>query len=270
MLLPSLGFLAFYVAIFVPGLINDVRMVRNIPYDGVVLSLLCAACIYDCIVHRLDALLTLTGVVSLVIGLYLASAERFLVGAAFHSTTDIELWHESYHEQLRLRKRTKCYLRSDHLLEVVAYAVVFSFYLLLFYLLGVEWHSSQCFVWLGIVTEHYVGQKLRLHVQYAAPGAWKGSAFEKLLVNAEVYYWYHIVVDPSFCWGFSSPWWDSLFGKNPFASRWAFSSPLPIVDFLVVDYSEHLPRIHEAFERYNKNPQQFLADMKESIARRRQ
>ncbi|KAL6054002.1 hypothetical protein QOT17_017629 [Balamuthia mandrillaris] len=256
----------FYAVLFGPGLINDIRLVRNVPYDGLVLSLLFSWSLWSTYAVVLEAL-ELTTLVSIVAGLYLASLERFLVGSAFHSTAKVELWHENYHEELRRRKVTKCYLLSDHLLEIVAYVVLFSFYELIFYfVLGLSAKQQQ-FLWLGILAEHYFGHKLRLRVQYAERGSWRGSLFERFLNNAEAYYWYHIVVNPQTGFGFSSPWWDSIMGHHPFSSRWSFSSPLPFVDFFFVDFSTE---VAAAFEKYKADPASFCKALQNQIIQHHQ
>ncbi len=75
------------------------------------------------------------------------------------------------------------------------------------------------------------------------------------------------MVDPHACLGFSSPWWDALVGTNPFKSQWAFTSPLPFVDFLFVDYSEEIAAIDKAFDEYRADGPAFLARMKAHIAK---
>ena len=43
-------------------------------------------------------------------------------------------------------------------------------------------------------------------------------------------------------------------GTNPFRSQWTFSSPLPFIDFLFVDYGPEVQAINLAVEQYKANP----------------
>ena len=54
-------------------------------------------------------------------------------------------------------------------------------------------------------------------------------------------------------------------GANPFKSQWAFSSPLPFVDFLFTDYSAEIAVIDRAFDEYRRDGPGFLAAMKADI-----
>ena len=109
--------------------------------------------------------------------------------------------------------------------------------------------------------------QVRLRVQYGELEQWRHTIFRRFFDNVRAYYWYHIMLDTHACLGFSSPWWDTLVGTNPFKSQWAFASPLPFVDFLFVDYGAEIDAINAAFDEYRRDGPAFLARMKADIAR---
>lgn len=257
-------FVGVYLFIFFPGLVNDIKLVKNmLVLDEIFLSLsLCCLC---CLAPAYFMAQPLAAIIYLIIGLQAAGLERFFVGYIFHNASGkIEIWHEDYHDQLRRRRTTKEYIITDHFLELLAYAIVFSTYYILLTVFNIKTDMA-CFFWLGVILEHYLGLKLRLRVQYAALDDFSHTIFDRFFRNATAFYWYHIMIDTRQCMGFSSPWFDTQFNSNPFKSKWTFSSPLPFVDFFFVNYDEELDKIKKAFEDYNKDPIKFLDSMKESI-----
>ena len=143
---------------FVPGIVNDFRLVKNMPWDSVGLSVGLCYLLHNCAVYW-RVYPALCGL-CLLGGLTLASLERFVVGFVFHCTKRIELWHEDFHEQLRKRYTTKVYIESDHLVEVAAYAAVFTVYTVAFNALPIPPEGVH-FFWIGILLEHYIGLKVR-------------------------------------------------------------------------------------------------------------
>lgn len=189
--------------------------------------------------------------VFILIGASSASLERFCVGYAFHRYPAIEEWHEAFHEQLRRRKVTKQYLLGDHLSELVSYAVLFTaYYTVWCWLPFAAPDSVRLGWWLGLLAEHYVGAEFRLHVQYSDAARWEKSMFRRFYHNLEAYYWYHVVVNRQRCLGFSTPFWDTLAGRNPFLSRCRFSTPLPFVDFLFVNYETDYEQVQRHLALY--------------------
>lgn len=243
---------------------NDIRLVGSIwALDEIILSLAASILLYmNAYTILWDPI---SSIIMIVIGLQIAGLERFCVGYLFHSTERIELWHEDYHDQLRQRNRTKQYMVQDHALEIAAYCVVSAIYYTIFWLLNISADSVQ-FIWLGIVLEHYIGLKIRLRVQYGNITDFDGTPLEKFFHNAYAFYWYHILIDTHTCLGFSSPWFDTLFGTNPFKSQSTFSTPLPLIDFFYVDYSAELAHISAAFDAYNADPEGFINGMRKRIS----
>lgn len=218
------------------GFINDCKFIKNIAYDSFALSSALVLIIYQ--LEYFSQPLELSEVIfCLGVGLSWASFERFCIGMIFHWNEQINAWHQQYHDQLVRRALTKVYISSDHLIETASYIFLFGVY---------SFIGSICFprfvMWilLGIVFEHYVGFKIRLHLQYndinidQMKKSWIGSAY----INMYVYYWHHIVVNGDTCMGFSSPYWDILLGRYPFETKPFSTTPLPFLDFFMISYSD--------------------------------
>ena len=241
------------IFVFVRRTIIDVLLVRNIPFDILITASLLLF-VFNRIHVNISSINVYVLILSFLIGTSISSLERFFVGFLFHYNQKIEFWHEPFHEELRNRKVTGIYLFWEHFSEVIAYSLVFVIYNNLFKYFN---HSIFYGLWVGILFEHYIGAEFRLHVQYVDIKIWDKSFFKKFYYNIEIYYWYHIMVNTQTCFGFSSPFWDTLFGRNPFKSRFIFSSPLPFIDFLFVDYSDEYQLIQNKFEEYQLIPNRF-------------
>lgn len=219
------------------GFINDCKFIKNIAFDSVILS---GALVM--VVNQLENstnMIQLSEIVfCLGIGLSCASFERFSLGMIFHWNDRINEWHQLYHDQLVERALTRKYIPSDHLIEAVSYLFLFASY----YFIGTSLVHKTFVLWflLGIVTEHYIGFKIRLHLQYNDIDVVKMSRswFGMVYLNMYIYYWYHVVVNGDACMGFSSPFWDILFGRYPFKTKPFSSTPLPFLDFFTFSYSE--------------------------------
>ena len=237
------------IALLVRRVYINCKLTKAAAFDIVASSLL-----FLFLLYRILFVVTVEPVwfaVFTVIGMSCASLERFCVGYAFHCNTVIEEWHESFHEQLRRRKVTRAYLFWDHLSELVSYVVLFSVYYGFWYMLPFGVPDGLLYGWwIGLVFEHYVGAEFRLHVQYADGKRWDDSMFQRFYHNIETYYWYHLLINRQRCLGFSTPFWDTLFGRNPFLSRCRFSTPLPFVDFLFVDYETDYDQVRRHLAHY--------------------
>jgi hypothetical protein len=171
-------------------------------------------------------------------GMIQASLSRFLYGWVFHHIP-IDKWsqlHESYHQEILRRRLCACYYYADHFIEGVFFSVGL--------FLDMSFFPSP--LALGVAFERYIGQGLRLEVRYDKGSTDTSSLF---IQNAKAYYYYHLEQDPNACLGFSAPFWDTLFGTNPFVDKtlplyrqlWT-STPLPFVDFLFHHYT--IPENH--------------------------
>lgn len=227
------------------GLINDYRLVKNWPIDSLFISSSLLYNFYILETNNYDVENSIKFLLIL-IGLCFASFQRFFIGTLFHFNSNIEDWHEDFHDQLRRRRFTKQYLFNEHMSEVISYLLLFMLYLLMFMLTGTTIYSKYFFT--GLLVEHYVGLKLRLRIQYNVfcdkhINKNPINSLDRFFSNAWAYYWMHLSLDRQSCLGFSSPYWDTLFNRNPFKSKWPYSSPLPFVDFLFVDYRDEIPEI---------------------------
>lgn len=154
-------------------------------------------------------------------GMCFCVVERFCIGYAFHHIPAYEVEHNRYH--LRLVER-KLYGRRDHaddLIEVISYTLLF-WCISLF-----VWQPG---FWIGVGLEHYFGYRLRTIVQYRPTAELEKHKF---LREANAFYWYHIVVNPQSCFGFSSPICDILFCGLDCTG----ASPLPFVGFFWSNFS---------------------------------
>lgn len=185
-------------------------------FNGYAYDLSAAAVIIGACVGKFDSASPLW----FLTGLIVSSFTRFVYGYCFHAIPSIpwEILHEQYHQQIIIRKRTREFFTADHAIEAVLFLAELMLYC---------WLFGTTFT-LGAAIERYIGQRLRLYVRY-------GTCCNLFMRNAEAYYFYHLLVDPLQCLGFSAPFWDTLFGTNPFRSRCYI--PLPFVEFLFVDYS---------------------------------
>lgn len=252
-------FIVLYSFFFLPGLINDMRLVKSIwVLDEFTISMALACCIYNgytmFLEHPLHALF------GILIGLQIAGLERFFVGWFFHSIDSIERWHNLYHDQLLRRLITKEYYVTDHILELWAYCVISVVYSISFIIIGLDnfaWYA----VWLGILLEHHAGLKIRLRIQYGSIKSFDGTPFCSFIRNAFVFYWFHIVHNPQRCLGFSTPWFDTQNGTNPFQSKWTFSSPLPFVDFFFVNYTDEYKTLLETITQKYPDAKKHLPDV---------
>lgn len=232
--------------IFYRRLIIDYFLIQNIPVDIYLLALLNVITL-SFIFQKLNSINLYQFIFTFIFGLSLSSLQRYCVGFCFHFNKVIEDWHESFHEELRKRKITNKYLLSDHISEIIAYTILFSIY----YFISRNFNESIFYgLWIGILLEHYIGAEFRLHVQYVDISIWENSLFKRFYYNIEVYYWYHILIDTQMCFGFSSPFWDTIFKRNPFQSRFIFSSPIPFIDFLFVDYTKEYNEVKRALNEY--------------------
>lgn len=203
-----------------------------------------------------------------VLGLCAAGLERTLFGVAFHLVHSYEVEHEKYHARLRQKFLAGTYVASDDRFEVVTYSVVFLLWVMLLYLILPYDHEhsfgvrTACF-FVGLTAEHLLGQRLRGAIQYNRLHKNENLTIRewtrKFEDNIEVYYFYHLLVHPQMCAGFSSPFWDTLLGRNPFASRVPFfqSLPIPFLDFFLVDYSADKPKIEQGWAEFKSNPVAF-------------
>jgi hypothetical protein len=209
------------------------------------------------------------------LGLCLAGLERTLFGVLFHLPRSYEPAHLRYHTRLCQKIALGLYVRADDLFEVLSYGTVFGVWMLIFR--GVLDPLPLRALFLGLTIEHLVGSRLRGDIQYNrgrkaerrnVPAEWasgrsrRGSAaltwrdrVARFKLNADLYYDWHLVMHPQMCAGFSSPFWDTLIGRNPFASRVPYigSCPLPFFDFFFVDYSEHYEAVQEAWRAYRRD-----------------
>lgn len=220
---------------------------HGVPIDGIFLHTLflytCQQAIESVHVHLF------------ILGLWLASFERYCIGYVFHLRR-FEIQHEAFHELLRDRKRTSRYLLADHVIETVAYAVLLG---LLF--LFIDSPSLR----LGVLTEHVIGQRIRWRTQIGMLEI-KDGWWGRVQNNYDAYYWYHILVNPHTCRGFSAPFWDTLRGSNPFASRAWWCGPFPYMEFFVVDYRHEFESIIlPAWQRYCADPAAFKQQMLQQI-----
>lgn len=240
------------------------RIDNKIPIDGV--------CLWVLFLEECDRtfreISTWSTVLWFIIGLTVAGLERFCVGWAFHCTPRIGVWHEDFHEQLRRRKISHIFLALDHLVELCLYLLIFGVYNIILAIL--PWSSNG--FWMGLLVEHCFGFHLRFYVQYAellAPNTNNAhSIWTLFLLNAHTYYWYHILIAPQTCFGFSSPFWDKLAKRHPFVkqqkSMWP-SFPLPFVDFWLHDYTAYSAEIGHKLKEYEQDPVNFKQKMIEKI-----
>jgi len=227
-------------------------LVGGIPYDvvmmhGLLLYLQSVADLWPTPVLGLGCL----------IGLCLASLERFCIGRFFHLPR-FERKHEEYHQILRMRKVTGNFSSKDHLTESVTYAMLFVVLSIAMIPLERQWKEG---IWLGLLLEHAIGQQLRLVVQL--PYRYLPEFLHAFHQNIEAYYWHHVLIDSHACCGFSSPFWDSCFGSNPFPQRFRWSTPLPFVDFFFIRYDWE--PIREQLASFRVDPDAFKTRMLEKI-----
>jgi len=198
-----------------------------------------------------------------VVGCLWSGFERFAVGYMFHFYTPVEP-HEDYHERLRRRKGNLQGYRawSDDVLEIVGYLLV-----MIFLPVRLANHAF----WFGWLWEHWLGFWLRTYVQYVPSERihksytktltcqqWKcriARVIRRFAMNADLYYGYHLVRCPVKAFGFSTPFWDYMFGYIP-----AFGStdntlpctmiPFPFIDFFVADWSTFHTRLIDDWKYY--------------------
>ena len=219
------------------GFVNDCKFIKNVAYDSIILSSTLVLIINQ-LEHQQTSLELSEIVFCLGLGLSWASFERFCLGMIFHWNEKINAWHQLYHDQLVERALTKRYIPSDHMIEAGSYLCLFGLY----YFVGISCVSQSFVMWFlfGVLSEHYIGFKIRLHLQYndinieKMTKSWLGTVY----VNMYVYYWYHVIVNGETCMGFSSPFWDLLFDRYPFQAKPFSSTPLPFLDFFTLSYSD--------------------------------
>lgn len=199
-------------------------------------------------------------------GFVLGGLERFLIGVAFHAVRCCRDEHEEYHDRLRQRCLHRTYRHSDAAHEILSYSLIFlALHLLLDRSRALD-DILTLRVWHGLLLEHWIGDMLRACVQFqpreqhGRTVMCGGSPWRRFLDNASAYYWWHIMVHPLQCSGFSSPLWDSLTSRHPTGTRaWA---PLPFVSFWTTDYARILgPHLDTAWRRYARDPRAFKHEM---------
>lgn len=241
--------LALLLATAAAALVVPSYRLRGIPVDGVLLH-----CSFA---YALSTWTEETSLLAVAFGFCFASFERYCIGYTFHLPR-FETQHEAFHELLRQRKRSISFLLVDHVSETIAYAILFA----MMYVLVLQWLALplRYGLQLGMLAEHVVGQRIRWRVQIfemrrpEESRAW----WERIQDNWEAYYWHHILVDPHSCRGFSAPFWDTLFGSNPFASRYTWCGPVPYLEFCFVDYTQELRDIiYPAWQAYCIAPNDF-------------
>jgi hypothetical protein len=94
----ALYFSLLFLFAFLPGVLNDFRLVKAVPWDGIAIAAALCWLVHDCgpLFWSAPALSMLCALG----GLTLASLERFCVGFVFHAGKRVELWHEDFHEQV--------------------------------------------------------------------------------------------------------------------------------------------------------------------------
>ena len=197
-------------------------------------------------------------------GLIFCTLERFSIGTVFHALPVYREAHEAYHGRLRQRKGHPGTRHTpDDVAEIAAY-------LLLFWgLYALVWDQG---FWVAVSLEHLLGFLLRTVVQYvptltleqhlqAAASSWSHTLLWRSLLNADSFYWYHIVVHPKRCMGFSSTFWDLLAGSCPPCA--GLSLPLPFLDFLTRHdlHSRHREAIAQGWAQALANPRAFHRHM---------
>jgi hypothetical protein len=100
---------------------------------------------------------------------------------------------------------------------------------------------------------------LRFTIQTLAPRL-ERTVVRRWMCNYKLYRDYGLFVNSQMCRGRWSPFWDTLQGRNPFASRVPIigSCPIPFVDFFFVDYSpEQVLIVHARLQHQpHQNPLQ--------------
>jgi len=243
------------------------RRAGGLPYDAVLMQGLWVA-LWPWILH--DAVVGEEGRIGLLIlgtllGLCMASVERFCIGTFYHQQSR-EVAHETFHQMLRARKVDQRFRPLEHWTECYSYALLFACIESVLWTVGVS-YAGQRALWLGMLTEHVVGQWLRLLVQYDEAGLLVASRY-RFMRNIQAYYWYHILVDPHTCYGFSAPFWDTLCGSNPFRDRlplWR-NLPLPFFEFFLVDYTPEMTHIQKALLDFKRDPCAFQQSVLNKIA----
>ena len=241
---------------------DRIRTGRVIVYESVFMWASCGVSMYLALCAEASLCEWCLGVL---IGACAAGLERTLFGVAFHLVHSYEVEHEKYHARLRQKFLVGSYVASDDRFEVITYSVVFLlwFGLLWFILPPSALNSSGACFFVGLTLEHWGGQRLRGAIQYNRLHKNKNLVVRewtrRFEINIEVYYFYHLLIHPQMCAGFSSPFWDTLLGRNPFASRVPYFNtlPIPFLDFLFVDYSAYKPQIERAWLNYTTDPVAF-------------
>lgn len=198
-------------------------------------------------------------------GWMLGGLERYAIGVAFHAIPRFRVAHEAYHDRLRQRRCKGHYEHSDALHEILSYNLIFAgVHLVLRY--GIVLDTILALrVWHGLLLEHWLGDLLRACVQFEQPvvvraNPPKPGRLQRWVDNASAYYWWHIMVHPLQCAGFSTALWDTLSGRQPGAVRaWC---PLPFVSFWTTDYARLLePQLTAAWAEYARDPIAFQRRM---------
>lgn len=215
-------------------------------------------------------------------GMASAGFERFSIGWILHAipSVDYQKAHEAFHERLRQRKLKKEYSRSDDWHEISGFITLFfirSLVLYAFHAFHVTLHPVWIKgYWMGLSTEQYFGQLLRVYLQFipydyikdkyskasTCASSWKCQAERvrlRFLSNCHQYYWYHLLVNENQCSGFSAPLWDDLCLRNPLKRQgwnrylfWTWSW-FPWIDFILSDYSKDVALSNDlAWENYIK------------------
>ena len=203
------------------------------------------------------------------IGLCAAGLERTLFGVAFHLVHSYEVEHEKYHTRLRQKFLAGTYVASDDRFEVVTYSVVFLLWGALLWVALPAATAAACGAsfFCGLTAEHLIGQRLRGAIQYNRLHKNKNATVRewtrRFEANAELYYFYHMLVNSQCCAGFSSPFWDTLLGRNPFPSRVPLvgSLPIPFLDFWFVDYEPQRAAVDRGWRDFVADPAAFEARM---------
>jgi hypothetical protein len=239
-------------------IVYDMKIAKRITGDGIFMSCFFAWELSNA--ANAPTAPTAHVVLAYIFGMAFASLQRFIIGYILHSVKSKKFQedHESFHNRLRQRKLYGMYERSDDLHEIVSYTILILFWKFLGNVIGIGMGGAS--LWLGIATEHYFGQLLRIYIQFIPRGyieeRYTSGAYKwKFLRNAEAFYYYHIMVNPLACFGFSAPFWDTISGRNP-ASTGTISilwSWFPWIDFLITDYSKLVIDNEVAWTKYSSN-----------------